>query len=205
MTWVHHAALAIFALGVGASVGSFLNVCIWRLPRGESVIRPRSKCPNCARPIAPRDNIPVLGWLLLRGRCRRCAWPIPLRYPLIEALAGLLFAGVVVADVTLAPTDPFERGIVGVLAVLVYHLALVALLVTVTMIARDERRGLAPSPLSRASGSGTGALLLLLVTAITACAAVLASDLLGSALNALLLAVFVLRLLPPRSTLGRVF
>lgn len=78
---------------LGLLVGSFLNVVIWRVPRGESVVRPRSRCPSCDAPIRERDNIPVLSWLLLRGRCRDCAAPISARYPLIEAATGLLFAG----------------------------------------------------------------------------------------------------------------
>lgn len=197
MTWVHYLTLAAFVLGVGASVGSFLNVCIWRLPRGESVIRPRSRCPNCGMPILSRDNVPVLGWLLLRGRCRRCAWPIPARYPLVEATVGVLFAAVVLADVGLAPTDPFERGAIGVLAVLAYHWALVALLVTATMIARDERLGVANLP-----GIGQGRLML--ATSVAALVGASAGDFLGSALNALLLTVFVLRLSPAQATSRRV-
>ena len=92
MTWVHLAAVAAFALAVGASVGSFLNVCVWRIPRGESVIRPRSRCPQCRSSIATRDNIPVLGWLLLRGRCRSCARPrtLPSQYWLVRALSRRL-------------------------------------------------------------------------------------------------------------------
>ena len=197
MTWVHYLILAAFALGLGMSVGSFLNVCIWRLPRGESVIRPRSRCPNCGTPIRVRDNLPVLGWLMLGGRCRHCAWPIPARYPLVEASVGVLFAGVMLADLAL---DPLEYGDVGVLGVLAYHLVLVALLVTVTMIARDERAGVFLSPpCPRPLGLGA----LGLVMGVVALASAHATDLLGSALNTLLLAVFVLRLLPPRPMLGR--
>lgn len=77
---------------LGAVVGSFANVCIHRLPRGESVVRPRSRCPGCGGPIAAWDNVPVLSWLLLRGRCRACRAPISPRYPLVEALVGALFA-----------------------------------------------------------------------------------------------------------------
>ena len=70
-----------FVLALGAVVGSFANVCIHRLPRGESVVAPRSRCPRCGTPIAARDNVPVLSWLLLRGRCRACrcarARPMP--------------------------------------------------------------------------------------------------------------------------------
>src|SRR5438067_4378024 len=75
----------------GLMVGSFLNVVIYRVPRKESVVRPRSRCPGCGTQLAERDNIPVLSWLLLRGRCRTCAEPISVRYPLVELLTGGLF------------------------------------------------------------------------------------------------------------------
>ncbi len=84
---------ATWAALVGAVVGSFLNVVIARLPAGESVVRPRSRCPKCLEPIAWYDNIPIVSWLLLRARCRRCGARISVRYPLVEALgaaAGLL-------------------------------------------------------------------------------------------------------------------
>jgi leader peptidase (prepilin peptidase)/N-methyltransferase len=76
----------------GLAVGSFLNVCIYRLPRGESIVWPPSRCPHCDRPIRPLDNIPLLSYLMLRGRCRDCQAPIPLHYPAVEALTGILFA-----------------------------------------------------------------------------------------------------------------
>jgi leader peptidase (prepilin peptidase)/N-methyltransferase len=78
-------------------VGSFLNVVIHRVPRRESLVRPRSRCPECGTPIAPHDNVPVLSWLLLRGRCRRCGAPISPRYPLVELATALAFAAVVLA------------------------------------------------------------------------------------------------------------
>lgn len=78
----------------GAAVGSFLNVCIYRIPLEKSVIRPRSACPRCGAPIAAHDNIPVVSWLLLGGRCRHCRAPISARYPIVEALTALLFAAV---------------------------------------------------------------------------------------------------------------
>ena len=74
----------------GLILGSFLNVCVYRLPRELSVVRPRSSCPTCSRPIAWFDNIPLVSYLLLRGRCRHCDAPIPVRYPLIEAATGLI-------------------------------------------------------------------------------------------------------------------
>lgn len=82
-------AAAIFVFGL--ALGSFLNVCIYRWPRGESVVLPSSKCPKCGIPIKFYDNIPVLGWLLLRGRCRACRAPISPRYIVVELLTGLLF------------------------------------------------------------------------------------------------------------------
>lgn len=76
---------------VGLAVGSFLNVLIHRLPAGESVFLPGSRCPTCAAPIRVRDNLPVLSWLSLGGRCRDCRTRIPVRYPLVELLTGVLF------------------------------------------------------------------------------------------------------------------
>jgi leader peptidase (prepilin peptidase)/N-methyltransferase len=77
---------------LGLLVGSFLNVVIHRVPRKESVISPRSRCPGCGTQLAERDNIPVISWLALRGRCRTCGAPIAVRYPLVEALTAVLFA-----------------------------------------------------------------------------------------------------------------
>lgn len=93
--------LAIAAAAFGLVVGSFLNVCIHRLPRDLSVVRPRSACPGCGAAIAWHDNVPVLSWLLLRGRCRACRAPIAARYPLVEAANGALWAA---ALVVLGPT-----------------------------------------------------------------------------------------------------
>jgi leader peptidase (prepilin peptidase) / N-methyltransferase len=84
-------ASSIFVLGL--AFGSFLNVCIYRLPLGLSVVSPRSGCPHCKRPIAFYDNVPVLSWLLLRGRCRHCKAKISARYLFIEVLNGALFLG----------------------------------------------------------------------------------------------------------------
>ncbi|MCB1008161.1 MAG: prepilin peptidase [Acidobacteria bacterium] len=80
---------------VGLVVGSYLNVVVHRLPEGESTVTPRSRCPRCGAPIRARDNLPVLSWLLLKGRCRDCGEPISIRYPLLEATTGALFAGAV--------------------------------------------------------------------------------------------------------------
>jgi leader peptidase (prepilin peptidase) / N-methyltransferase len=97
-----NAAFAAVAFAPALAVGSFLNVVASRLPVGQSISRPRSKCPNCDEQIAARDNIPLLSFVLLRGRCRSCHGPISWRYPAVELLTAVLIAGcVVVFGVTL--------------------------------------------------------------------------------------------------------
>lgn len=93
--------LAVLAFAMGASVGSFLNVCIHRIPDDLSVVSPGSRCPRCRTPIAWYDNVPIVSWLWLRGRCRHCAAPIAARYPVVELLGGLL---AVAALLRLGPT-----------------------------------------------------------------------------------------------------
>src|SRR5690349_17051389 len=80
---------------LGAAIGSFLTVVAYRLPRRESLVHPPSRCPGCGTPIKAHDDIPVLGWLLLRGRCRKCAMRISPRYPVVEALTAILAVAVV--------------------------------------------------------------------------------------------------------------
>lgn len=82
---------AVYAGVVGLCVGSFLNVVAWRLPRGESIVRPRSRCPHCSARIAARDNVPLVSFAVLRGRCRACGERIAWRYPAVEAASGLLW------------------------------------------------------------------------------------------------------------------
>lgn len=110
---------------LGAIVGSFLGVVVHRLPRGESLVRPRSRCPGCGAAIAPYDNVPVVSWIALRGRCRRCREPISPRYPALELLAAGSFAAVVAA-----------RGVDGGLAL---ELPLVAALVALAAIDLEHR------------------------------------------------------------------
>jgi leader peptidase (prepilin peptidase)/N-methyltransferase len=86
------AVVTILAGVLGLVIGSFLNVVVHRVPRGESVVSPPSACPRCGTPIRSRHNVPVLGWLVLRGRCYDCRLPISPRYPVVEAATGLLFA-----------------------------------------------------------------------------------------------------------------
>ena len=85
--WVY----IVFLFALGSCVGSFLNVVVWRVPRGESLVSPGSHCPQCNTPLAWYDNLPVIGWLMLGGKCRYCRKPISARYPLVEAITGLLF------------------------------------------------------------------------------------------------------------------
>ncbi len=88
-----HMVFLVYAGVLGASVGSFLNVCVGRLPHGESLVRPRSKCPRCGGPIAWYDNIPLLSWVLLRGRCRQCREPISIQYPAVELITAGIWVG----------------------------------------------------------------------------------------------------------------
>src|SRR3954471_10872771 len=86
------AALAV-SLGVlGLLIGSFLNVVVWRVPRGESIVHPSSHCPSCNHQVRPYDNLPVVSWLVLRGRCRDCHARISVRYPLVELATGIVWA-----------------------------------------------------------------------------------------------------------------
>lgn len=91
------APVVILAGLAGLVIGSFLNVVAYRLPRKESVASPGSRCPSCGEPVRPYDNVPVLSWLLLRGRCRHCGAPISWHYPAVELTTGVLYAAVVAA------------------------------------------------------------------------------------------------------------
>jgi leader peptidase (prepilin peptidase)/N-methyltransferase len=109
---------------LGATIGSFLNVVIHRLPAGQSLVKPRSRCPSCERPIAPYDNVPVFSWLLLRGRCRGCGQPISARYPLVELVTALLFAAIALVrglDADLLLELPFAAMLVAVAGIDLQH------------------------------------------------------------------------------------
>jgi leader peptidase (prepilin peptidase) / N-methyltransferase len=155
---------------LGLMIGSFLNVVVHRLPRGESLVTPRSRCPGCETEIAPRDNVPVLSWLVLRGRCRGCGGAIPARYPLVELVTGVAFAATALVR--------------GVDAGLALELPFVAMLVAVAFIDLDHRivpnRILLPAAVWAVAGSaivrpgelpalaaaGAGAFLVLLLSAL---------------------------------------
>ena len=85
--------LAIVTFPLGLALGSFMTVVTARVPAGESVVQPRSRCPTCGVEIANRDNVPILGWALLRGRCRNCGSRISARYPLLELSTAVLVSG----------------------------------------------------------------------------------------------------------------
>ena len=115
----------VVVIGVlGLLVGSFLNVVIYRLPRGESLVRPASRCPQCEARIKPHDNVPVLSWLLLRGRCRSCGAPIRARYPVVEALTAAAFVGAALTrgvDDDLALWLPFTAMLIAVAGIDLDH------------------------------------------------------------------------------------
>ena len=104
---------------LGAVIGSFLNVVIHRVPRDQSIVFPNSACPSCHTPLRPYDNIPILSFLILRGRCRFCRKPISIRYPIVEALTALLFASVALHDGT-SFALPFDLAFVAALLALVF-------------------------------------------------------------------------------------
>lgn len=108
----------------GAVVGSFLNVVAYRVPLGQSLITPASRCPRCEAPVKPYDNVPVLSWLVLRGRCRNCGAAISPRYPLVEVLTAAVFAAVVGVnglDDDLVLELPFVAALVALAAIDVDH------------------------------------------------------------------------------------
>ena len=135
---------------VGALIGSFLNVVIWRLPRDESLVSPGSRCPSCERPIAPYDNLPVVSWVLLRGRCRTCRASISPRYPLVELVTALAFAAVVAVrgfDSGLVLELPFVAALIALAGIdydhkllpnrIVYPMAAYGLVATVLVDRND--------------------------------------------------------------------
>jgi leader peptidase (prepilin peptidase) / N-methyltransferase len=164
------AVSSIYAALIGACCGSFLNVVIWRLPRGESIVSPASHCPGCGHQIRARDNIPMFSWFLLRGHCRNCNEPISARYPVVEGLVAVVFAAVTAVN--------------GVHWDLAWQLPLAAVLVAVAFIDLDlqvipnkivyptavwglvSAALIRPSDLPTLLAWGAGAFLFLLLTAL---------------------------------------
>src|ERR1044072_5550869 len=115
------AAFFVAVVGLfGALIGSFLNVVIHRVPREESIAFPASRCPSCGTAIRPYDNIPVVSWAVLRGRCRSCRTPISARYPAVELLTGVLFALVYLLHSGLTLSMPFDLAFVAAVVALVF-------------------------------------------------------------------------------------
>jgi leader peptidase (prepilin peptidase)/N-methyltransferase len=144
-------AAEIVATGLlGALIGSFLNVVAHRVPAGESLISPGSHCPHCGAPVKPYDNVPVVSWLVLRGRCRSCGAPISPRYPLVELATALTFAAVVAVrgfDDDLVLELPFVAALIALAAIdfdhkllpnkIVYPLAAYGVIATL-LVDRDD-------------------------------------------------------------------
>src|ERR687894_1240007 len=114
-------AFGYIAAGIfGAVIGSFLNVVVHRVPLEESIVFPNSRCPSCGTVIRPYDNVPVLSWLVLRGRCRSCRSPISARYPAVELLTAALFALTFWLHSGLTWALPFDLAFVAALVALVF-------------------------------------------------------------------------------------
>jgi leader peptidase (prepilin peptidase)/N-methyltransferase len=154
---IHHSSfillLAVWLFTVGGAVGSFLNVVVYRLPLGLSLIAPGSHCPACKHPIRWHDNVPIFGWILLRGRCRDCRSSISARYPLVETISAVLFLTVGAVEWFTFSENLPQRPIAGPnetdfamlsagesLGLVVYHLLLLSTLLAAALIQYDGRR-----------------------------------------------------------------
>ena len=140
-----HILFLVYAGVLGAAVGSFMNVCVSQLPHGESLVRPRSKCPACGGPIAWYDNIPLVSWILLRAKCRQCRESISIQYPALEIVTAAIWVGMAIHY------GPTWRSLQGSI--------LFSLLLTISLI--DARHYLIPDALSL-GGLGAGLALALL-------------------------------------------
>jgi len=170
------AAVIGFGFVWGAMLGSFINVVVHRIPLGESVVRERSRCPACREPIRAADNLPVVGWLKLRGRCRTCAAPISRVYPLVEALAGAIVATLAAAELAgggrwlphaaagFQPgIDRLLRGDWQLMLTFCLHAGCVLMVLCWALL---DRTGWRPSPLSLAGALGIGLSLVFLVVSV---------------------------------------
>lgn len=154
----------------GAAIGSFLNVVIHRLPVGESIIAPGSRCPSCRTALAPYDNVPVLSWLLLRGSCRGCGTRISARYPSVELLTAALFVVVAVVnglDERLALSLPFVAVLIAVAAIDLDHRIIPnRILAPAAVYAVAAAAVVAPADLPELLAAGAGAFAFMLATAL---------------------------------------
>lgn len=133
--------MVAFAAVFGSVIGSFLNVIVYRLPTGHSIVSPPSACPNCGAHVRGYDNIPIVSWLVLRGKCRDCAAPISVRYPLVELGTGLVFLAVALVFIPTfiptAATGPLTYSVVAGSLVLLAFLYLAAISVVLSLIDVD--------------------------------------------------------------------
>ena len=154
----------------GAAIGSFLNVVIHRVPAGESIVSPPSRCPGCETAIAPYDNVPVLSWLVLRGSCRSCGTSISARYPLVELLTAVLFAVVALVngvDERLALSLPFVAMLMAVSAIDLDHRIIPnRILAPAAVYAVAAAAVVAPGELPELLAAGGGAFAFMLATAL---------------------------------------
>ncbi|MCU1525670.1 MAG: prepilin peptidase [Microbacteriaceae bacterium] len=132
--------VAVMAGIFGLLIGSFLNVVVYRVPAGMSLISPPSACPQCKSRIKPQDNIPLLSWMFLRGRCRNCGTAISPRYPLVEAGTALAFAAVALVGSLMSPRLDTTRQVTSGLLVLVAYLYLAAITVALALIDIDVHK-----------------------------------------------------------------
>ena len=184
--------LFIFAGILGLAIGSFLNVVIYRVPAGRSIVVPASACPTCGSSIRTYDNVPVLSWLVLRGKCRDCAAPISARYPLVELGTGLFFVAVAVLFAPTILAAPDTRSIVSGLLVLVAFLFLAAVSVALALIDIDVHK--LPNPIVLPAYA-VGAVLLSSASIVSGEYSVLLRA--GIAMAALFLAYFLMAFLYP--------
>lgn len=134
------AVLPALAGVLGLAIGSFLNVVVYRVPNGLSVVRPPSACPGCGTEIRGRDNVPLLSWLVLRGRCRDCGMSISARYPVVEALTGVAFAAVALVMVPMIIRSVGAAAVAAGVLELVALLYLAAISIALAVIDHDVRR-----------------------------------------------------------------
>jgi leader peptidase (prepilin peptidase)/N-methyltransferase len=145
---------AFWFFALGASIGSFLNVVVYRMPLGKSLVMTGSRCPTCGTPISGRDNVPILGWLMLGGRCRTCQGSISLRYPTVEIVVGSLFLVLYFVELISGGWNlPIRQrnmyaGVVWIVfytkwdlvTIYLYHCVMLSMLLTLALIAFDQRR-----------------------------------------------------------------
>jgi leader peptidase (prepilin peptidase)/N-methyltransferase len=161
---------AAVAAPLGLLIGSFLNVVAYRLPRGESLLWPASHCPSCEQAIKPYDNVPVLSWLLLRGKCRGCGVKISARYPAIELLTALAFGAIVLLngfDKQLIWELPFAAMLIAVAGIDLEHRIIPnKVLLPAAVFGAAAAAALRPDALPELAVAGAGAFAAFLLTAI---------------------------------------